>query len=117
MLSFRPRSNSMPWSGWAVPAGLRRDWHLHLGRSEERLHPLLAELGSVDLYCHDSPVDAEHLEFEMNTIAKRLRHGSLVVADNTGANREAFAAAAESAGTNPIHRRHSDLAAFRVPLA
>jgi hypothetical protein len=104
-------------SGWAVPAGLKRDWDLLLGRSEDMLQPLLRRLGFVDLYCHDSPVDADHLEFEIGAVSKRLRPGSIVVADNTGANREAFAAAAESVGTNPIHRRQSELAAFRVPLA
>ena len=104
-------------SGWAIPTALRRNWTLLTGRSEDLLGPLLRDIGSLDLYCHDSPVSAEHLEFEMKSIVGHLRRGSLVVADNTGANRKAFAAAADAFGTSPIRRRRSDLAAFRVPQA
>lgn len=100
-------------SGWAVPSSLRRGWDLRKGKSEDLLAPLLEELGEVDLYCHDSPVDAKHFEFEMNTLRSHLKPGSLVVADNT--YRSVFDETAKSAGAKACYRRKSSLGAFVVP--
>ena len=101
-------------SGWGVPAALRRDWDLRIGRSEDILKPLLYELGRLDFYCHDSPVDVKHFEFEMKAIRRHLGPGSVVVADNT--YWETFASTAESLGAHAIRRKGSSLGAFRVPV-
>ena len=101
-------------SGWAIPRVLKKRWDLRLGRSEDVLPRLLPEVGRVDLYCHDSPISARHLAFELEAIAPYLRPGSLVVADNTSANRRAFESAARRAGTQPVYRHKSSLGAFRV---
>ena len=100
-------------SGWAVPTKLRSRWDLRQGRSEDLLKPLLKEIGTLDLYCHDSPVDVMHFEFEMESIRKHLKTGSLVVADNT--DRKVFDEAARSVGAEAFYRRHSSLGAFMVP--
>lgn len=100
-------------SGWAVPMNLRKKWDLRKGKSEDLLKPLLKEIQFVDFYCHDSPVNVAHFEFEMKTILKHLRPGSVVVADNT--NQDAFDKAAESAEARAFYRRQSSLGAFRVP--
>jgi hypothetical protein len=100
-------------SGWAIPAKLRGRWDLRQGRSEDLLKPLLNEVGTLDFYCHDSPVDRAHFAFEMNTIGKHLKPGSVVVSDNT--DKDTFERAAEAAGANACYRRHSSLGAFRVP--
>lgn len=100
-------------SGWAVPEDLKEHWNLHLGRSEDILQPLLNELGQVDLFCHDSPVDEKHFEFEMTTLVSHLKPGSLVISDNV--DRRIFDTVAQSVGTKAIYRRRSSLAAFRVP--
>ena len=111
---------NLPWaipmgmsSGWAVPTKLRSRWDLRQGRSEDLLEPLLDEIGTLDLYCHDSPVDVEHFEFEMRTIRKHLKPGSLVVADNT--DKGVFDETARSVGAEAFYRRHSSLGAFLVP--
>jgi len=116
------KRGGLPWaipqglsSGWAVPGAVRRGWDIRLGRSEDLLRPLCDELGSVGLYCHDSPISAAHFRFEMRTIARYLEPGSLVVADNTNADRGAFASLAERFGARPVYRRRSELGAFRVP--
>lgn len=116
----RPKGGNEPWalpsgmsSGWAVPLKLRRGWDLRQGRSEELLKPLLAEVGTIDFYCHDSPVDIRHFEFEMKTIRGYLGPGSLVVADNT--DRDVFSETAKAMGTTAFYRRESSLGAFRVP--
>lgn len=100
-------------SGWAIPMKLRKGWDLREGRSEDLLKPLLKEVGTLDFYCHDSPVDVKHFEFEMNAMKEHLVPGSLVVADNT--DWEIFEETARSMGAKAIQRKHSSLAAFRVP--
>jgi hypothetical protein len=115
----KPRGGE-PWalpegteSGFAIPGPLRRDWDLRIGRSEDLLVPLLNRLGRLDFYCHDSPVDVSHFEFEMRAIKRHLGPGSTVVADNT--DWETFRTAAKSVGAKAVRRRSSDLGAFRVP--
>ena len=100
-------------SGWAVPTPLQSRWDLRKGRSEELLVPLLEEVGTVDLFCHDSPVDLEHFRFEMEAVGRHLGPGSLVVADNT--YRKAFDEAARRVGAEAVYRKQSSLGAFRVP--
>ena len=114
------RRGGAPWaippglsSGWGVPESLRQGWDLRIGRSEDLLKPLLDELGPLDFYCHDSPVDVGHFRFEMETILGHLGPGSLVVADNT--DWEIFESAARSMGATAVRRKGSDLGAFRVP--
>lgn len=101
-------------SGWAIPSEIKQGWDLRLGRSEDILVDLLDEVGVLDFYCHDSPVDEKHLDFEMKAIRPHLRPGSLVVADNTG-RKGTFEKTARAMGTVSIRRRNSSLAAFRVP--
>lgn len=101
-------------SGWAIPPDVRDGWDLRLGRSEDLLRPLLDEVGTLDFYCHDSPVDVEHFEFEMKAIRQHLKPGSVVVSDNT--DRGVFDETAESMGARASYRRKSSLGAFRVPI-
>jgi hypothetical protein len=100
-------------SGWAVPSELKRGWDLREGRSEDLLVPLLEELGTLDFYCHDSPVDLEHFEFEMKSVRGHLKSGSVVVSDNT--SRRIFDDTAKSVGARALYRRGSSLGAFRMP--
>ena len=99
-------------SGWAVPDEIRSNWDLRLGKSEDLLGSLLEEIGTLDFYCHDSPVDDKHFEFEMDTIKNYLVPGSLVIADNT--NRMIFNNTAASLGAKAYYRRQSSLGAFVV---
>jgi hypothetical protein len=100
-------------SGWAIPDSLKRKWDLRIGRSEDLLRPLLDEIGRVDFFCHDSPVDRKHFEFEMRTVAAYSRPGSVVIADNI--DRDIFEAVARSVGAKVYFRRKALLGAFRVP--
>jgi predicted O-methyltransferase YrrM len=102
-------------SGWAIPPSLKKRWELVIGQSEDKMAELLARLGRVDLFCHDSPVSKEHLAFELKTILPRFHSGSLVIADNTDQNPEAFQKAARKLGAQVFRRRSSSLAAFLVP--
>ncbi len=71
------------------------------------------QVGPVGFYCHDSPVDEAHFEFEMTTILPYLAPGAIVVSDNV--DRRLFETAAQRAGAEPFYRRRALLGAFRVP--
>lgn len=118
----RRRRGELSWSipkgkesGWAIPDGLKVGWDLRKGRSEDLLQALVAELPAIDLYCHDSPWTAGHLAFEFETIAPKLRSGSIVVADNTDHNPGAVLALAGRFGARVWHRRNSSLVGIRIP--
>ncbi len=102
-------------SGWAIPKRLKANWELLIGKSEELLPKLVARLGHVDIFCHDSPVSARHLAFELQTISKVFRPGSALIADNAGAKMNGVMKTAEKLGAHVFPRRHSQLIAFRVP--
>jgi predicted O-methyltransferase YrrM len=76
---------------------------------------LVARLDSVDLFCHDSPVSAEHLAFELDTVSKALKPGSVVIADNADMNMEAVYKTAEKLQAKVFPRRTSNLIGFKVP--
>src|SRR5712692_7024184 len=87
--------------GWMVPAGLRDRWQLVLGRSEEELPPLLARLGTIDFFMHDSEHSEACMRFEFETAWAALREGGVLAADDVTAN-DAFATFASAQGREPI---------------
>jgi hypothetical protein len=54
-------------AGWMVPDELRKRWTLHLGDAKELLPKVLAELGSIDIFIHDSLHSYDHMLFEFRT--------------------------------------------------
>jgi hypothetical protein len=75
--------------GAAVPSDLRARWTYLNGTSRRRLPPLLAELGEIDLFVHDSSHTTRNLGFELERAWGALRRGA-IVADDIERN-EAFA--------------------------
>jgi predicted O-methyltransferase YrrM len=72
--------------GWMVPPALRERWRLVLGRSQEELPPLLARLGAIDFFMHDSEHSYECMSFEFRTAWTALREGGVLVADDVNVN-------------------------------
>ena len=72
--------------GWMVPPTLRERWHLVLGRSQEELPPLLARIGEIDFFMHDSEHSYECMSFEFRTSWEALREGGVLVADDVNVN-------------------------------
>jgi predicted O-methyltransferase YrrM len=68
--------------GWLVPSWLRGLWQLHIGDAREILGPVLAQLGSVDIFIHDSLHTYDHMMWEFETAYPVLRAGGLLVADD-----------------------------------
>lgn len=69
-------------AGWMVPAELRGRWTLHLGDARTLLPEVLAALGRVDLFLHDSDHSYEHMSFELEQALPRLAAGGLLMSDD-----------------------------------
>jgi len=83
-------SIDLPWgeqSGWMIPDYLRQRWHLELGRSTEKLAPLLEKLGAIDVFLHDSEHSYQNMVFEFQTAWKHLRVGGILLSHNVNYNR------------------------------
>jgi predicted O-methyltransferase YrrM len=69
-------------AGWIVPDGLRERWDLRLGDARDLLPRALTELGTIDVFFHDSLHSEEHMLFELNEAWPSVRPGGVVVADD-----------------------------------
>ena len=69
-------------SGWLVPERLRERWTLRLGRSQDELPPLLASIGTIDFFLHDSEHSYECMRFEFTSAWPALRDGGVLVSDD-----------------------------------
>jgi hypothetical protein len=87
--------------GWMIPTGLRGRWRLAIGSSQEELPPLLARLGEIDLFVHDSEHSYECMDFEFRAAWPALRDGGALVADDWNWN-DAFAELARDTGRTPV---------------
>jgi hypothetical protein len=65
----------------AVPIDLRSRWTYINGTSRRRLPPLLAELGEIDLFVHDSSHTTRNLHFELEQAWSVLRKGAVIADD------------------------------------
>jgi hypothetical protein len=70
----------------AVPAALRDGWTYLSGTSRRCLPPLLAQLGEIDLFVHDSSHTDRNLRFELQSAWRGLARGA-IVADDIDRNR------------------------------
>jgi predicted O-methyltransferase YrrM len=72
--------------GWLVPDGLKKNWDLRLGQSEELLPALCREQTQIDVFLHDSLHTREHMLWEFRTIWPRLRKGGILASDDISMN-------------------------------
>ncbi len=68
--------------GWVVPDWLRERWQLHIGDSTEVLPALLAEIGPIDVFIHDSLHTYEHMMREFVCAYRFLRPYGFLLADD-----------------------------------
>jgi hypothetical protein len=68
--------------GIAVPQDLRPRWSYVSGTSRERLPALLDELGTIDLFVHDSLHTGRNTRFELDTAWPATRAGGVLVVDD-----------------------------------
>jgi len=73
--------------GWLVPGELRNRWTLHRGTSSRLLQPLLARLGEIDLFIHDSSHTYRNMRMEFTRVWPSLRRGGVLISDDIEGNR------------------------------
>ena len=69
-------------TGWIVPQFLKHRWDFRVGDSKILLPRLLAELGSTDVFIHDSLHVYDHMLWEYRTAYPYLRAGGLLLSDD-----------------------------------
>ena len=82
-------------SGWIIPDYLRHRWQLVMGRSYDKLPPLLEKLGTIDIFLHDSEHSYRNMLFEYQTAWAHLKPGGLLLSHNIYSN-NAFSGFCES---------------------
>ena len=78
-----------PWRkqiGMAVGDGFGGQWTYIAGSSRRRLPKLLSQVGSVDLFVHDSLHSERNVRFELDRIWDKLRWPGAVVVDDIDSN-------------------------------
>jgi hypothetical protein len=88
-------------SGWLIPAELKERWTLVLGRTQDELPPLLAGLGTIDSFMHDSEHSFDCMWFEFNEAWPHLREGGVLLSDDVNST-EAFHRFAREQGREPV---------------
>ncbi|MFQ5761989.1 MAG: class I SAM-dependent methyltransferase [Candidatus Bathyarchaeia archaeon] len=73
-------------TGVLVPPNLRHRWHLILGKSQEKLTPLLKSLGEIDVFIHDGEHTYDAMMFEFQTAFEFLRCGGVLISDDVHDN-------------------------------
>jgi predicted O-methyltransferase YrrM len=72
--------------GSLIPNPLRDRWTLHRGNAQRLLPPLLAKLGTIDFFLHDSLHTYEHMKLEFDAAWAALRPGGLLMSDDIEGN-------------------------------
>jgi predicted O-methyltransferase YrrM len=78
-------------TGWLIPDELRQRWNLTLGRSSDKLMPLLDRLGRIQVFFHDSEHTYDTMMFEFNSAWRFMSPNGILVSDNVDWGDEAFA--------------------------
>jgi hypothetical protein len=73
--------------GIAVGERLRHRWSYILGSSSRRLPNLLATLGQIDIFIHDSLHSERNVRFEIDRAWAVLRPGGAIIVDDIDVNR------------------------------
>jgi predicted O-methyltransferase YrrM len=72
--------------GVAVREGQKRRWSYIKGSSRRRLPGLLAKLGGIDLFIHDSLHSQRNVLFELERAWANVRRGGVVMVDDVDVN-------------------------------
>jgi hypothetical protein len=72
--------------GSAVPGDLRSRWSYVRGSSRRRLPALLATVGRIDLFIHDSRHTERNLLFELERARPAVREGGFLAVDDADLN-------------------------------
>lgn len=80
-------AESRNFVGYLVPSELRSRWDLRIGSSRKLLPRVIAEVGPIDVFIHDSLHTYAHMRWEFEVAIRALRGGAVLVADDIEGNR------------------------------
>jgi len=86
--------------GWLVSQDLRGRWKLIVGRSADKLVPLLRDLGAINVFIHDSEHTYENMTFEYLATWPFIKPGGTLISDDVNWN-GAFEDFADRVAANP----------------
>lgn len=91
--------------GFRVPEHLRQNWGLVLEDVKNVLPKIVNSVRSVDVFLHDSEHSYENMMFEFNTVWHHIRHGGILLADDTlmTESEGALFEFAAKVGRNPVN--------------
>jgi predicted O-methyltransferase YrrM len=72
--------------GWLIPHELKSRWTLRRGSSDRLLVPLVQQLGTLDLFIHDSLHTFKNMKHEFDICWPMLRPGGLLISDDIEGN-------------------------------
>ena len=78
--------NNRDYVGWLIPDELRKRWTLRRGTSRRLLGPMLQEVGTIDLFVHDSLHTYKNMKMEFELVWPRLSPGGVLIADDIEGN-------------------------------
>lgn len=102
-------------TGAAVTDALKRRWTLIRGSSRRCLPELLRELGTIDMFVHDSRHTYRNISFELQLVWRVLHPGGFVLVDDIHGN-EAFRDCVRAFGNPPAIVCSSDDGAGKFGL-
>ena len=112
--------------GMAVAGPCKERWSLIEGSSRRRLAPLLAKLGRIDLFIHDSLHSERNVRFEMDRAWAKLTPNGAMVVDDVDANegfrsfnkafRSRISLVCEAEPVRPDLRRFNEKGLFGIVL-
>jgi len=73
-----PNNESEFENGYLIPSYLRDRWTLHLGDVNDILPGLLDDIGSIDMFIHDSHHEKQQMIWEFRTGFKSLSRGGIL---------------------------------------
>jgi hypothetical protein len=73
-------------TGWIVPPNLHSLWIIEMGLTSEVLPRLLEQLGSIDLFLHDSEHTYDNMMSEFSTVWSYLRSGGYLLSHDVAWN-------------------------------
>lgn len=68
--------------GYVVPEHLKKIWHLILGNTRDKLPPLLRNLGTIDIFLHDSEHTEKTMMFEYKASWPYIKNGGFLLSDD-----------------------------------
>ncbi len=72
--------------GALIPDAVRHRWRLYRGVTKRVLPKLLSQVGTVDMFVHDSLHTYRNIKFELQRVTPQLKPGAIVIADDIDEN-------------------------------